>query len=63
MYKTANFMQFLGALMTARVRERKRLFLVFAISSRLLYIPLAFVPLLFPSLRANTTSGSHQAVP
>ena len=49
------FMQFLGALMTARVRERKRLFLVMAICSRLLYIPLAFVPMLFPSLRANTT--------
>ena len=39
-------MQFFGAWLTNRVRHRRPLFIVLVIAARLLYIPIAFLPLL-----------------
>ena len=46
-------MQFVGALITNCVRTRKALFMVLVIAGRLLYIPVAFLPIIFPSLGAD----------
>ena len=47
------FMQFVGAVMTNHIQKRKTPFMVLIILSRLLYIPIAFIPILFPSLGKN----------
>jgi MFS family permease len=44
------FLQFVGALVTPRLRHRKGLFILFTLISRLLYIPVALMPLLCPGL-------------
>ena len=44
------FMQFLGALVVNRMPRRKPLFIWLVIASRLVYLPVAFLPLLFPSI-------------
>lgn len=49
------FLQFVGAVIAHRVRRRKPLFVVLTLLSRLLYIPVAIVPLLFPGLRNTET--------
>ncbi len=41
-------MQFVGALLTNRVTARKPYFMIFAICARLLYLPIAFLPVIFP---------------
>jgi len=47
------FMQFVGAFITNHVRHRKAVFIVLAITSRLIYLPIAFAPLIFPDLSEN----------
>lgn len=44
------FLQFVGALVATRLRHRKGLFILFSLISRLLYIPVALMPLLCPGL-------------
>ena len=43
-------LQFLGGLLSNAVRSRKALFIALGVASRVLYLPVAFVPLLFPGL-------------
>lgn len=45
-------MQFVGALIVNRLRHRKPLFMISLIGCRLLYLPVAFLPLLCPRLPA-----------
>ncbi|MCM8768648.1 MAG: MFS transporter [Candidatus Omnitrophica bacterium] len=47
-------MQFAGAFLTNRISRRKPWFMFFAIVARTLYLPVAFLPLLFPSLASET---------
>lgn len=42
--------QFVGAGLSNRVSNRKRLFMTLLISARLLYLPVALLPILFPSM-------------
>ncbi|MFC1452778.1 MFS transporter [Verrucomicrobiota bacterium] len=51
----ALFMQFFGAALTNRVRRRKPVFIALLVLGRMLYVPIAFVPLLFPSLPTSVT--------
>lgn len=44
------FMQFLGALVANRMPQRKYLYMGLVIASRLVYLPIAFLPLMFPNL-------------
>lgn len=44
------FMQFLGAFLVNRLPRRKPLFIWLVIASRVVYLPIAFLPLLFPSI-------------
>ncbi len=44
------FLQFVGALIAPRLRRRKGLFILFTLLSRLLYLPVALMPLLCPGL-------------
>jgi len=48
-------LQFAGAIAAGRLRRRKKLFMVSHIASRLAYLPIAFIPLLFPSARLAFT--------
>ncbi len=51
------FMFFLGALLVNRLERRKPLFLFLFITARLLYIPVAFLPLAFPDMGVNWLMG------
>ena len=44
------FMQFLGAFLANRLKHRKPVFMTMLIICRLLYIPMAFLPMLLPDL-------------
>jgi len=44
------FFQFLGAVAANRVRRRKPLFMAVFIIGRLIYLPVAFLPLIFPGM-------------
>lgn len=50
-------MFFFGALLVNRLTHRKPLFLALFITARLLYIPVAFMPLIFPSMNVNWLMG------
>lgn len=43
------FMNFVGAVLVNRVFQRKKFFIVVSLCSRLLLLPIAFLPMLFPS--------------
>ncbi|MHC4563227.1 MAG: MFS transporter [Planctomycetota bacterium] len=47
-------LQFVGAVLTNRLSRRKPVFIAVHITQRLLHIPIAFLPLAFPSIPANT---------
>lgn len=46
-------MQFVGAVVCNRIRKRKATFIALVGLGRLLYIPIAFIPFLFPSIDRN----------
>jgi len=48
-------LQFLGAFAANYTKKRKPWFMVSVILSRLMYLPVAFLPLLFPNLGSRTT--------
>jgi len=48
-------MHFLGALLANRLRHRKPAFMIIFIGGRLLYIPIALLPLVFPGIRPEVT--------
>lgn len=45
--------QFVGAFLTNRVRKRKFLFMILIIAGRMVYIPIALMPLIFPGIATN----------
>ena len=45
--------QFIGALVANHVHRRKPLFVILALAGRILYLPIAFLPLIFPGARAE----------
>jgi MFS family permease len=49
----AVFLQFAGAVAANTIRRRKPSFMVMVILCRLLYLPIAFLPILFPSIGSN----------
>ncbi len=51
------FMFFVGALLVNRLERRKPLFMILFISARLLYIPVAFLPLMFPNVGTDWLMG------
>jgi len=50
-------LQFAGAFAANHLRRRKRWFMCLLIVGRLLYLPVALIPLLFPSLRSTAVIG------
>lgn len=46
-------MQFAGAVITNHIRKRKPLFMALVITARLLYLAVAFIPIIFPSLERS----------
>ena len=51
------FMQFLGAFLANRLKHRKPVFMTMLIICRLLYIPMAFLPMLLPDLSIEAKLG------
>ncbi|MDI6774526.1 MAG: MFS transporter [Verrucomicrobiota bacterium] len=47
-------LQFLGAFLANSMRSRKVLFMILAITGRLLYLPVAFLPVLLPDVSRDT---------
>ena len=48
-------LQFVGAYISGQLHRRKSWFIVMLVSGRFLYLPAAYLPLLFPELDANAT--------